>query len=270
MRRRPRSVTMNATNVNLRSIALPTEHGGWGFTLEPVLLGLLVAPSTAGILIGLTALAAFLAHRPLRLAFGDLWRRRPAARTPAAIAFAAGYGAVAVGCLIAAFVVTETQFWQPLAAAVPLGVVHLAYDARHRTRDLVREVAGPIALGSVASAIARADGWEWGIALGLWVVVAARVVASVPLVREQINMARQRSASSAPVVAAQFIALTACSVAAAVGWSPWLSVVALGVFPIVALAAFTSPPLRATVVGITQLAAGLVVVVLTAIGSPAG
>ena len=26
----------------LRTVALPSEHGGWGLTLEPVLLGLLV------------------------------------------------------------------------------------------------------------------------------------------------------------------------------------------------------------------------------------
>jgi hypothetical protein len=29
----------------LRSVALPSEHGGWGLTLEPAVLGLLVAPS---------------------------------------------------------------------------------------------------------------------------------------------------------------------------------------------------------------------------------
>ena len=28
-----------------RGVAVPTEHGGWGFTLEPILLGLLVAHS---------------------------------------------------------------------------------------------------------------------------------------------------------------------------------------------------------------------------------
>ena len=31
-----------------RSVAVPTEHGGWGLTFEPVLLGLIVAPSWAG------------------------------------------------------------------------------------------------------------------------------------------------------------------------------------------------------------------------------
>ncbi|MDX2007394.1 MAG: hypothetical protein SFU83_19325 [Meiothermus sp.] len=37
----------NNTKVPLRSVALPNEHGGWGFTLEPILLGLLVAPGEA-------------------------------------------------------------------------------------------------------------------------------------------------------------------------------------------------------------------------------
>ena len=33
--------------VRLKTLALPTEHGGWGITLEPVVLGLLVAPTVA-------------------------------------------------------------------------------------------------------------------------------------------------------------------------------------------------------------------------------
>ena len=47
-----------------RGVAVPTEHGGWGLTAEPVLLGLLVAFSWPGLLIGSAALLAFLAARP--------------------------------------------------------------------------------------------------------------------------------------------------------------------------------------------------------------
>lgn len=32
---------MRTANLPLKSVAIPTEHGGWGFTLEPILLGLL-------------------------------------------------------------------------------------------------------------------------------------------------------------------------------------------------------------------------------------
>ena len=52
-----------ASRVRIRSIALPTEHGGWGFTLEPILLGLLVAPSAAAWEISAAALGIFLARR---------------------------------------------------------------------------------------------------------------------------------------------------------------------------------------------------------------
>lgn len=43
---------------SLRSVAIPAEHGGWGLTLEPGILGVLVAPDLAGVLLGLAALLA--------------------------------------------------------------------------------------------------------------------------------------------------------------------------------------------------------------------
>ena len=42
-----------------RAVAMPSEHGGWGLTLEPVLLGLLVAWSGAGVALGIAAFSAF-------------------------------------------------------------------------------------------------------------------------------------------------------------------------------------------------------------------
>ncbi|MCB0162365.1 MAG: YwiC-like family protein, partial [Caldilineaceae bacterium] len=57
-----------------RSIALPTEHGGWGFLLEPLLLGRLVAPSAAGLLLLVATVAAFLLRQPLKIVLVD--RRR--------------------------------------------------------------------------------------------------------------------------------------------------------------------------------------------------
>lgn len=50
---------------SLRALALPAEHGGWGFVLEPVVLGLLVCPSRPGGALALAATATFLAHHPL-------------------------------------------------------------------------------------------------------------------------------------------------------------------------------------------------------------
>ncbi len=46
----------------IRPIALPVEHGGWGLLFEPIVLGLLLAPSPAGLFISLGATGAFLAR----------------------------------------------------------------------------------------------------------------------------------------------------------------------------------------------------------------
>jgi len=59
-------------NVRWRSVALPTEHGGWAFISEPVLLGLLLAPSAGGLALGLAAFAAFLLRQPFKLYAKDI------------------------------------------------------------------------------------------------------------------------------------------------------------------------------------------------------
>ena len=65
----------------LRAVALPSEHGGWGLTLEPVLLGLIVAHSVAALALGLATVLAFLARTPLKLAAVDARRGRTLERT---------------------------------------------------------------------------------------------------------------------------------------------------------------------------------------------
>jgi hypothetical protein len=62
--------------VGWRAVAMPSEHGGWGLTLEPVLLGLVVAWSGAGVALGVAAFAAFLVRTPLKLVAVDLRRGR--------------------------------------------------------------------------------------------------------------------------------------------------------------------------------------------------
>ena len=38
-----------------RTVAVPSEHGGWGLTAEPVLLGLLLAFSWSGVAVGVAS-----------------------------------------------------------------------------------------------------------------------------------------------------------------------------------------------------------------------
>jgi hypothetical protein len=135
----------------LRALALPAEHGGWGFVLEPIILGLIVFPSRAGCALALAATATFLARHPLRLAIGDRLKGRQTTRTRRAMAVAACYGLLAVLTLGLAWTdAAGSGFWVPLLAATPLLGAQFGHDVRNRGRDLAPELLGAAAPGSLA------------------------------------------------------------------------------------------------------------------------
>ena len=141
-----------------KQVALPAEHGGWGLTLEPVLLGLLVAPSLAGLAIGLAALAAFLVRTPLKLAVIDRRRDQWADRSRLAARIAAAELALIVAAAAVAVALAGPRWLLPVAAAAPLIAIELAYDIRSRGRRLLPELCGSIGIATVSAAIVLAAG----------------------------------------------------------------------------------------------------------------
>jgi len=51
----------------LSKVALPKEHGAWGFVLEPLLLSLIVAFTIEGLLLALATFFMFLATQPIKI-----------------------------------------------------------------------------------------------------------------------------------------------------------------------------------------------------------
>lgn len=255
---------LSPARVSLRSIALPVEHGGWGFTLEPILLGLLVAPSAAAWELSVAALAVFLARRPFRLVLTDLVRRRWLHRTTVALWFALGYSAIALAGVIGALVTAGARFLIAYAVAVPAVLLALHADSRSRSRTLLAELSGSTAMGATVAAIALADGWALREAFGLWLVLIARAVTTIPLVRAQIRRVHGRPAGARGVYVIGGISLAVMAGSAAIGVVPWLSVLAIGGIVALSYVSLARPPVPARVVGWTQIATGLVVVLLTA------
>lgn len=249
----------------LRTVALPSEHGGWSLTLEPVLLGLLVAWSWPGLAIGAAAFLAFLARTPLKLVLVDRWRHRWLPRTRVALrvamveltALAALLVAVALGS-------ADDRWWIPLVAAIPLVSVELWFDMRSRGRRLVPELAGTVGIGSVAAAIALVDGRSMTLALGLWCVVAARAAAAIPYARTQVMRGHGKHPPLWHSDLAQAVAVVAVGVGTwldAVPIAATIVVVAVAVFNV---AAVRMQPRPAKVIGIQQMCFGLAVVGVTA------
>ena len=249
-----------------RSIALPVEHGGWGFTLEPVLLGLLVAYSAAAWELSVAALAVFLARRPLKLVATDLVRRRWLARSRIALGFTCLYGAIALAGLLGALITAGSRFLVAYAVAVPFALVAIYADSQSKSRTLAAELAGATAMGSTVAAIALADGWAATEAFGLWLVLVARGVTTISLVRGQIRRVHGKPVGAQAIYAVAGVTVAVIIVAAAAGIVPWLSVAAILGIGVLAFVSLQRPPVAAKTVGWTQIVTGLVVVLLTAFG----
>ena len=264
----PQSRTSTVTTgwPKIRSVALPTEHGGWGFTLEPILLGLLVAPSASAWEISAAALGIFLARRPVKIFSSDLVRRRWLPRSTLALIFSLIYGGIALAGVIGAFVTTQGPFLIPVAIAIPFALVALRADAHSRNHALLAELSGAIAMGATVAAITVSSGWDLLPSLGLWLVLAARDVAAIVLVRGQVRRWKGKAVDAAKIYMVQVGSVIVIAIAAALGVVPWLSVIAVGLVGIVAFISLHRPPIPAKTIGWTQMVLGLAVVLVTAAG----
>lgn len=246
--------------VLLRPLAIPNEHGGWGFLLEPIVLALIVAPSAAGALVALAALGTFLARHPCKLAASDWLRHRRYPRTRACEEIAAAYAGAALIALALAIRFGGWQLVLPLAAAAPLGLIQFALDARNRGRAVLPELAGAIAMGSVAASMAIGGAKPLPLAAALWLFTICRAVPAIVYVRALLG--RGRGAIAVHVAAIAVVALLwRASLAPLVAV---VAMVALLARAVIGLRSRSKPqPKR---IGITELVWGGVTGIATAIG----
>lgn len=256
--------------VPLKTIALPNEHGGWGFTLEPILLGMLIAPSWAGLGLGVFALAAFFTRHPLKLWLADVRKGRSFPRTPVARNVALLYASLGLAGLLLTTLMAQGLFWLPLVLVLPLMGLQLWFDARNQGRNLLPEIAGAVAMGAVAAGIALAAGMSTPIAFGLWLVLATRSLAAIYYARAQVRRARGEPVRVSAVYWVATLATAGLALGAWLDLAPWLSVAALATLLPLSLYTFRKPPQPAKVVGWMQMALGLLVVLATVLGTKAG
>lgn len=220
----PRPMTDHREQIRLRTIALPVEHGGWGFLFEPIVLAMLVAPSVAGACYAAATISGFLARHPYKLFLRG--RRRGSARSRAAGMVTISYAAIAAAAGTAAIALGGWHPVVPLVVLSPLAAVYLLLDTRNRARTLLPELAGPLALAGVAPTIALAAGWEWPNALALWVLLMARTIPSIFYVRARLRLERGRSIRRVGVFAYHLAFLGAVAFLVWRGLAPLLAVAA--------------------------------------------
>lgn len=249
-----------------RTVAVPSEHGGWGLTLEPVLLGLLIAPSLVGVVLGLGAFVAFFVRTPLKLVVIDVRRKRWLDRSQLAMRFAIGELVVLVAVATAALWVAGWSWLVPVVIAAPLVGVEFWFDVRSRGRRLVPELCGSIGISSVVAVIVLASGHSASLAAGAWLVLSARAVGAIPFVRVQISRLRGVGGSTRSSDIAQVAAIAIGIVAVVTERQMMAGLLGLLTFAVLQLVWVRRTPLAPKVLGMRQMALGIALVVVTAVG----
>ena len=257
-----------APRTRLRTIAFPVEHGGWGFLAEPVLLGLLVAPSWAGLCIGLATSATFLIRHPAKLYWRNRQRLDLSPRFRIARRFALLYSALALAGFAAAIKLTAWEALLPFLVLSPLLAVYAAFDASNQARRLLPELTAPMGLAASAPAIALAGGWAWPAAWALWLILQLRAVPSILYVRARLRLERGSDIDRRPSALSHLSAVGIGAVLWTAELGPLLTLAFLVILLVRAVRGLSPNrrPAKAKQVGFAELAFGLGYVLAAVIG----
>ncbi len=255
--------------VRVRSVALPAEHGGWGFISEPIVLGLLAAPTLAGVFLGVAGFAAFLTRQPLKLFLKDTLKGQRVPRTALAAKFVLLYGGAALMGLVAALLLAHApHFLLPLAASLPLLGIQLLLETRGKGRSLVAELSGAGAAGALAASLGVLAGWAFQPALALWLALAVKAVTAVLYVRSRLRLERCQPTNSRGALAAHVVGTATLFAAFSGGYLPWTAPAAMLVLlgrAALGLSRWRKPRL-AKHIGFQEIGYGLLFSVLIALG----
>lgn len=257
----------SARKIKLSQIALPTEHGSWGFLLEPLVAALAIAFSSGGIWISFMVIGAFLARRPLQVFISQ--RNAPVSEMRwAALKFVALFSLVAATGLVGVLWTSSLAVLIPLATALPVAVFQLYIESTTRGRQLVAELAGAVIMPASAASIILAEGGSWPFAAAVWFLFVARFVPSIIYIRNRLDLEKGKASSMfvpASLHGAAFIAITMLAMG---GHLPMLVIPAFALLlarSIYGLSRYRKR-VKAMKIGISEVVYGLIVVVSLIVG----
>ncbi len=195
------SMTGEPADSRLRQIAsliLPREHGSWSLALEPVALGVLAAPSAAGVALAAAALTGFFLRRPFKLVLSNKSDPRRTLAIGCTIILAMF---ALVNLLLAARIAGALKLW-PLIPAAVAAMAFAWFDLRGESREGAAELAGATAFGILPAAFAALAGWNAIESLAIAVVMLARSLPTVLFVRTYLRRHKGRPVTVVPALIA--------------------------------------------------------------------
>ena len=252
----------------IRSIALPAEHGGWSFWLEPVLLAILVASSSTGFALIILSLASFLIRQPLKIALIDLRKQKLYFRTRLAIGFVALYGLIALLALLASLAGSGIEVLLPLIPAYGIALIQIwLFDVKGGSRHWLPEILGAVVMSAFAVSIALAGGWSLIASVALASIVVARGIPTIFYVRARLRQIKSGKVNLQVTIILHLLSAIVIIALASVSLVPKLTILALLI--LLGRAIFflrQGAIVPAKIVGFQEIAFGLMLVMVTTLG----
>lgn len=244
------------------NLTLPKEHGSWSLALEPMALGMLVAPSAAGGALVCAAVAGFFLRRPFKLVLAS----KPDPRIPLASVVVITLLTLAATSLLLAVDLGGVKNLWPLIPAAIAGAGFAWFDSRNECREGTAELCGAVAFGVLPAAFARLAGWSITESAALALVMLVRSVPTVLFVRTYLRRNKGYSISLIPANIAAVLGLFLTAWLVFIRLAPWAALV----FAVI-LAARTfwvlgsNRRFSAKKMGIAELTLGVVIVLILAV-----
>ena len=212
-------------------VFLPKEHGSWSLALEPIVFGLLVAPSLAGGALALSATAAFFMRRPLKSCLKHQDR-------PSALALF-----ILILCALVGFteliLLGDSKALWPLLPTLPLGLLYLHWDRQNEGRATAAELTGVSLFALLPATMATVSGQPGSVAVVLTVLMLARSAPAVLTVRCWL---RQRKGQPTPITPAVLTTLAFLILVTALARYDSVPMIAVGMLTLASLRLFLLSP----------------------------
>lgn len=261
-------LTVKLPKIRAKAVALPVEHGSWGFLMEPLVAGITVAPSVSAAWIALTVVGAFLLRQPLKITLSGGIRGRHLPQTDLALKFAALYFVIfCIGAIGAGYYARPESFI-PFAIVMPFAVYQIYCDAKRKSRGLLAELLGSTALTASIAVICLAADWSFPHSVAMWAIITARLIPSIIYVRNRLKLEKAKTYSKLVPIASHLLALGAIVLFVLLGYSPFLMIpmfALLLVRCVIGLSAYRKK-VKATKIGIGEVIYGALTVLFLIVG----
>jgi hypothetical protein len=195
------------SRIPAKSIALPLEHGAWGFLFEPLLAGLLIFPTISGLFIAIFFVGAFLCRQPMKFVLGDALNGKRLPRTAVAVQWLSYFSVIAAFGAIGIYFTAVLRSLIPPVLSAPVGIYLIYQDASRKSREMVPELLGAAVLSSSIASLALAAGQSYVVAAALWLTMLARLIPSIVYVRNRLRLEKGKAHSIALPIAAHIAAI---------------------------------------------------------------